>query len=825
VNASGRLTPPASTGVLRVPETGLTIVSLGYFANADRDLQVAREPAAPGPFQVVDDQVAGSLAGAADSTIKLSARDLGIRPDRFYTVIVGYRCVDDGGLAGANIGIVRGGALPPLEDPVYTGTPGPDDPQLYAGPADGYCLRWVSNGFGLPPEPNGGSNFLHLVDDEDEWLSFRAYHTGGAGRIWLDNAYIFDGRWVEQWLAAEQLEPFPNPRPAQLHAIPDAPSGPFAPGGTNGPGYGLDNGALVEEETQQAPDADAALDTLLYIDNLWFWPEGQTRRVLCFARTTRPDATGYLALATGAEVDSDVLVRGTPAETVEVRGRSYQLIDLGHFRTKDPDADHSTVTIRAFLPTGAPADAAIRIEDVWTIPEGTEIAESYTGAASAATQVGPTKLLQLAPQSYMAEDFALDPSGLCDAGGVWDDLSARVRALEVERGRQFELDRIEAGTATVRLANRDGLLDPTNPASPYYVDPDVEGSGLRPGRLVRIQADYGASGPDADRVFTGFIERVRIVRRGRRDSECVLELADALALLARAQVPTMRGQPPGSSGTNSPGFGKTVESYYAPQHVDARIRAGLADGNWPPCLAEIAAGNVQMQGLVYPPGTAIAEVIADAVEAEFPGRSLAFVAGDGRFRFLGRNYLTGASAKAVLGDAAWIGDHPDDIPIRDGDFEISDGVEHVYNDVKVYPSRWDASRLASTRALDAASIAKHGPRPLAFEIPILAGDDGTSALEECARIARFLVATFAWPVPRIANVVLSALMRDDVRALIYTLDIGDLLEVHVTNPGGGAVDGVYVVQGLHHHAAASDNFAGWTCRLELAPYAFWADAV
>jgi hypothetical protein len=59
-------------------------------------------------------------------------------------------------------------------------------------------------------------------------------------------------------------------------------------------------------------------------------------------------------------------------------------------------------------------------------------------------------------------------------------------SVTVRRGKQYELDQVQPGQATLTLRNDDGVFDPDNTLSPYngYVDPY---------RLLRIRAQYPAT--------------------------------------------------------------------------------------------------------------------------------------------------------------------------------------------------------------------------------------------------------------------------------------------------------------------------------------------
>ena len=76
--------------------------------------------------------------------------------------------------------------------------------------------------------------------------------------------------------------------------------------------------------------------------------------------------------------------------------------------------------------------------------------------------------------------FASDPF---DAVPVWTDITRDIQTITIKRGRQTELARMEAGTATIRLKNHQGNYWPNNAAGLYF--PDV-----LPGKKVQIRATY-----------------------------------------------------------------------------------------------------------------------------------------------------------------------------------------------------------------------------------------------------------------------------------------------------------------------------------------------
>lgn len=126
--------------------------------------------------------------------------------------------------------------------------------------------------------------------------------------------------------------------------------------------------------------------------------------------------------------------------------------------------------------------------------------------------------------------FASNPN-VAIGSTVWTDVSADVRSFDTSRGRQYELDRFEAGTATIVLNNRHRKYDPTNTSSPH--SPNV-----KPMRRVRIRATHNAITYD---VWHGFIESIVLeyptpmVNAG--DAVAVVQCVDGFENLAMAELP------------------------------------------------------------------------------------------------------------------------------------------------------------------------------------------------------------------------------------------------------------------------------------------------
>lgn len=206
------------------------------------------------------------------------------------------------------------------------------------------------------------------------------------------------------------------------------------------------------------------------------------------------------------------------------------------------------------------------------------------------------------------------------------------QTFSIDRGRQYELDKTQAGTATVTILDQTGLYDPTNPNGAYH-------GQIGPLTQAKIQGINPVDGTTSV-LFTGFIETWTYVPDiTGRWMVLTIGLTDAYEPLTRAEVV------PDSTDTTT----------LQPQQVDDRIRLAEADFNpspssgspsgagWPPAWdvdaggrSTINSGNADMQGTIYNPQTTILSIIQDAADAEFPNVANVFMSRNGNIDFRGR---------------------------------------------------------------------------------------------------------------------------------------------------------------------------------------------
>lgn len=312
------------------------------------------------------------------------------------------------------------------------------------------------------------------------------------------------------------------------------------------------------------------------------------------------------------------------------------------------------------------------------------------------------------------------------AGYTLFDVSDKVRAVSISRGKSRQLDRYPAGQASVIFDNNDRRFDPLYSESPY--------SGqIVPKRDVRITSN--------DQIqYQGVIDDWNLAYTPDGDSVAELSASDRLTNLAN-QVLTV--------GTS------TV------QLSGARVEAVLNQPsvNWPAIDRSIEVGTQTLQADVIEPNTNALAYLQQVADSE---SGSIFVNKLGGLTFTDRTFTF------AIADATTLADNGTGIPYQS--VEVVYGSELLYNQISINRLNGGTATVSDTN-----SQRDYGISVLSLEGLLLNSDTQNTELGE------HLLAKYAQPEYRFESVVVNLTsLREDQQNEILNLELGDLVRVIFT---------------------------------------------
>lgn len=350
------------------------------------------------------------------------------------------------------------------------------------------------------------------------------------------------------------------------------------------------------------------------------------------------------------------------------------------------------------------------------------------------------------------------------------DISDYVRAIETRIGRNHELNRIEAGVATITLDNADRRFDPAYTSSPYY--PDV-----LPMKRVRVRANY--SGTDYN-MFVGFVEAWTPQLPGGLISELDVPLVDAFRYFA------------GKKLTVAAGLGTELSSAQVSRILDLL--------SWPAGERGISAGQSAMQELVMTQEYVLSrfQTIADSENGLF------YIAPDGKVTFRDRHYRlkNKSTSVATFGDGGGA-----ELPYEELVFSLDDTL--IYNEIIVTRS---GSPVYVGTATDTDSETHYFSRTLTKTTYVQDTNEPQDA-------AYWLLGIYKDPGLRAKRMTISGYMDDSLWPHVLGRGIGDRITVVQRPPGGGsAISQEVHIESIRHVIDQRLGTDGvWRTTWELSP--------
>jgi len=442
-------------------------------------------------------------------------------------------------------------------------------------------------------------------------------------------------------------------------------------------------------------------------------------------------------------------------------------------------------------------------------------------------------------------------SDTLDATPTWTYLTdepSLVASYQIDRGRQFEFDRTDTGTASISIWDRSGLLDPTLSTAPYY-------TLLEPLKQIQIELWNPVTSEYSQR-YRGWIEDFDfVVDPSQVVTQLTLNCVDLFAILTAIEMQ------PGQFGDDPP-LGAEGQIFFdnamPGPHDDegGRIKqVVIENAGVPAAFLVVFSGNVWLQETTYSPGENVLQVVEDCADAEFPTVSNVFCDRFGRLCFHGRlAKFSPATVAATAGSSVWdyrewaLGDGAaviagggDTAQIRSLSFNR--GLSKVFNSAYCAPNGIREQDIAAQFSTDNTSIGIYGIRSWSAENllighPTTTGNilstagasvlTGNSALDETKLYADYIKANYAQPRNRVTELTVKSLDPDDTRApavwdFLTHCDISDSVTLTTTNPGGGGFNQEpFYIEGLHESAVpSSEAFAIVTTSIDISAQAYF----
>lgn len=363
--------------------------------------------------------------------------------------------------------------------------------------------------------------------------------------------------------------------------------------------------------------------------------------------------------------------------------------------------------------------------------------------------------------------------------GVWTDLTTRLSAVQIDRGKARVEDNQQAGTGSLTLDNSDHALTPNNTGSPYY--PNV-----KPMRRVRITAsgagawDSGewneGTWNDTEGMFFGYIESWPMVYRAA-SSTTEVGIVDGFGPMNLARV----------------------SASYSQELSSTRVTNVLDEFGWPAGDRDIDTGQTTVQAITLDSGNPLAHLfkVADSENG------LIFIDRDGNLRFRSRHGLIGG---VLDSDTFTFGDGVGEQLYEQAVVEY-DALD-VWNEVEV-----SSQGVATQTASDATSITE-------FKIVRTLQKSGlllTSTTEQ-ADYAKFLLASYKDAAVRVDRIEFEVI---DFWDRVLACDLGAKILVNANPDGSDVISQPSYIEGIHWDIDKD----GWRCMWDVVPLtrraSFW----
>lgn len=401
-----------------------------------------------------------------------------------------------------------------------------------------------------------------------------------------------------------------------------------------------------------------------------------------------------------------------------------------------------------------------------------------------------------------------------------------VNAWELSRGRSYELDKNQPGSASITMIDLTGECDPTS-----------AGYAFNPGTPAAITLENPLTGTEHT-VFRGYIANLNYdLYQTEEYAIATLELVDGLDRLSRMEMYAGTGQVLEWGDVAFVSTAQDGDVWFdedpTGNAVATRINSVLNSAQWPVGLREIFSGNVGLQETVYAYRTPALTPILDAADAEFPGAANFYIQGTGVHA--GKATFHGRLARFNHNDAQYhishwtAGDQGSAANALISSLTFDKDVNRIINGAMATPKDIADADIDNQRVENSASINAYGSRSESWSDLLTLRDhfDGSTANVATKKFATYYVQNYKDPRVRVNSITLKGLPAGSPKAsgtwaLMCGVEISDHITLTTTHHGGaGGFAGVgYFVEGLRIRKGAHDYDV--EMELDLSPADYYA---
>ena len=336
--------------------------------------------------------------------------------------------------------------------------------------------------------------------------------------------------------------------------------------------------------------------------------------------------------------------------------------------------------------------------------------------------------------------------GVLGGGEILIDVTSFVRDFNLDRGKTRELERFQAGQASVRFNNNDRTFDPTFEGSPFA-------GQIEPRRQIRITVDDVAQ-------YEGTIDDWNIDYDPGGNSIATAKAFDGIANLANIRLESLT---PGSSGAVfilNDLFQGVLNGTDGLLGGDVRtgqaIEAALDNIGWPTTKRDVDTGLAIVEENPIEDGTIALDYLQKVARSEPSG---VFISKSGDVKFVERN-------AGFLGAKPLLSDDGTGIPYTI--VSVIFGTELLFNEIIVTNSETQVEATSET------SINLYGKRDVTRDTVL-------NSVTQMEQLADFLLGRFDAPEFRfeVLEIDLDNLSPSQ-RAEMIALELGDFVEVKFT---------------------------------------------